>query len=87
VYLYQQNWQQAYQLTQEVMGMGYSLLPDFNSEFRIANENSTESIFEAQATYVEGNCSLSNSQYSETQGVRGQFGWGFNVPTVELANF
>ncbi len=87
IYLYQQNWQQAYQLTQEVMGMGYSLLPDFNSEFRIANENSSESIFEAQATYVEGNCSISNSQYSETQGVRGQFGWGFNVPSQDLADF
>lgn len=87
VYMYQQNWAQVYQLTNEVMGMGYDLLSDFNSVFRIPNENSIESIFEVQATYVAGNCGISNSQYSETQGVRGQFGWGFNVPTQNLADF
>ncbi|MGK4568947.1 RagB/SusD family nutrient uptake outer membrane protein [Flavobacterium sp. 3HN19-14] len=73
-------------LTSEVMGMGYNLLPDYNSVFRINNENSVESIFEIQATYVAGNCDLSNSQYSQVQGVRGQFGWGFNVPSQNLAD-
>lgn len=87
VYMYQQNFTQALSLTNEVMGMGYDLLDDFYSVFRIANENSVESVFEAQATYVDGNCGFSNSQYSETQGVRGQFGWGFNVPTQDLADF
>lgn len=86
VYLYQQNWGQALALSNEVMGLGYDLLPDYNSVFRIANENSIESVFEAQATFVAGNCTISNSQYSETQGVRGQYGWGFNVPTQDLAD-
>jgi len=86
VYLYQKNWSQALALSNEVMGMGYDLLPDYNSVFRIANENSIESIFEAQATYVAGNCAVSNSQYSETQGVAGQFGWGFNIPSQNLAS-
>lgn len=87
VYMYQGNWTQAFTLSNEVMGMGYDLLEDFNSVFRIPNENSVESIFEVQATYVEGNCTLSNCQYSETQGVRGQYGWGFNVPTQDLVDF
>lgn len=86
VYMYQKNWGQALALSNEVMGMGYDLLPDYNSVFRIANENSVESIFEVQATYVSGNCDLSNSQYSQVQGVRGQYGWGFNVPSQDLAD-
>lgn len=86
VYMYQENWAQALALSNEVMGMGYDLLPNFNSVFRIANENSIESIFEAQAAFVAGNCTISNSQHSQTQGVAGQFGWGFNVPTQNLAD-
>ncbi|RYZ91539.1 MAG: RagB/SusD family nutrient uptake outer membrane protein [Proteobacteria bacterium] len=85
VYLYQQNWAQTLALTDEVMGMGYDLLPNYYSVFRIANENSIESIFEAQASFVDGNCTISNSQYSQTQGAPG-FGWGFNVPSEDLAN-
>ncbi|WP_217703391.1 RagB/SusD family nutrient uptake outer membrane protein [Flavobacterium agri] len=86
LYLYQQNWSQALTLSNEVMGMGYDLLPDYNSVFRIANENSIESVFESQASYVAGNCDISNSQYSQTQGVRGLLGWGFNVPSQNLAD-
>lgn len=86
VYLYQENWAQALALSNEVKGLGYDLLPDYNSVFRIPNENSIESIFEAQATFVSGNCAFSNSQYSQTQGVAGQFGWGFNVPSQNLAD-
>lgn len=85
-YLYQENWGQALALSNEVLGLGYDLLPDYNSVFRIANENSIESIFEVQATFVPGNCDASNSQYSQTQGVRGQYGWGFNVPTQDLTD-
>ena len=37
--------------------------------------------------YIAGNCDASNSQYSQVQGVRGSTGggWGFNVPTADLA--
>jgi hypothetical protein len=34
---------------------------------------------------VSGEGDLSNSQFAETQAVRGQFGWGWFVPTDELA--
>lgn len=85
-YFYIGDYGQALAYSNEVIGMGYDLLPSFNSVFRIANENSIESIFEAQATFVSGDCALSNSQYSQTQGVAGQFGWGFNVPSQDLAD-
>ncbi len=89
VAMYQQKWQQVYDLTKQVMDLGiYSLFPNYEQLFRLENENNQESIFEIQAEYVPGNCDLSNSQYSEVQGVRGVpgGGWGFNVPTQDLAN-
>jgi hypothetical protein len=66
----------------------YSLFPNYEALFRIANENSVESVFEIQAKYEPGNCDVSNSQYSQVQGVRGSQGggWGFNVPTQDLVN-
>lgn len=86
VNMYLGNWAEVLAATNEVMASGYDLLPNYNSVFRIANENSVESIFEVQATFVSGNCDLSNSQFSQVQGVRGQYGWGFNVPTQALSD-
>ncbi|WP_310556563.1 RagB/SusD family nutrient uptake outer membrane protein [Flavobacterium sp.] len=86
VNMYLGNWAQVLSATNEVIGMGYNLLPNYNSVFRIANENSVESIFETQATFISGNCDASSSQYSQVQGVRGQYGWGFNVPTQSLSD-
>jgi hypothetical protein len=87
VAMYQAKWPLVLSLTNQVMTMGYSLFPDYEKLFRIQNENSVESIFEIQAKYVAGNCDISNSQYSQVQGVRGATGggWGFNVPTADLA--
>ncbi|MCF2445665.1 RagB/SusD family nutrient uptake outer membrane protein [Dyadobacter sp. CY345] len=88
VSMYQQKWQQVYDLTSQVMASGqYSLFPNYEQLFRIQNENSSESIFEIQNELVLENKDASNSQYSQVQGVRGVVGggWGFNVPTKELA--
>lgn len=87
VAMYQQKWNDVLSLTNQVMGMGYSLFPNYEAGFRIPNENNSESVFEIQAAYVPGNCGISNSQYSEVQAVRGSTGggWGFNVPTADLA--
>ncbi|MCP9749720.1 RagB/SusD family nutrient uptake outer membrane protein [Ferruginibacter sp. HRS2-29] len=87
VALYQKKWADVLTYTNQVMGMGYQLYPDYEALFRVANENSVESIFEIQAKYIAGNCDASNSQYSQVQGVRGSVGggWGFNVPTADLA--
>ena len=88
VAMYQRKWSEVLSFTNQVMTLGYSLFPDYEKLFRIANENSSESVFEIQAKFVPGNCDVSNSQYSQVQGVRGSTGggWGFNVPTMDLAN-
>jgi len=89
VAMYQKKWSDVLNYTNQVISSGvYSLFPNYEQLFRIANENNQESIFEIQATYVPGNCDASNSQYSQVQGVRSvnRGGWGFNVPSADLAN-
>jgi starch-binding outer membrane protein, SusD/RagB family len=89
VAMYQKKWADVLNYTNQVISSGvYSLFPNYEQLFRIPNENSRESIFEIQATYVPGNCDASNSQYSQVQGVRSvnRGGWGFHVPTADLAN-
>ena len=87
VAMYQKKWSDVLAYTNTVMTMGYSLLPDFEKVFRIENENSVESIFEFQCALLPNNKDASNSQYSQVQGVRGVTGggWGFNVPSANLA--
>ena len=87
--MYQAKWSNVKNYTDQVMALGiYSLFPNYEQLFRIPNENNVESIFEVQAKYIPGNCDASNSQYSQVQAVRGlpRGGWGFNVPTTDLAN-
>ncbi len=84
VALYRNDYAQALALTQEVMGLGYELFPDYYEFYRVGNEYNVESIFEIQST-ASGNCEAA-SQYGQTQGVRGQFGWGFNSPSEDLVN-
>lgn len=89
VSMYQQKWQQVYDITNQVIGSGiYTLFPNYEQLFRVKNENSSESIFEIQNELVLENKDASNSQYSEVQGVRGinGGGWGFNVPTQSLVD-
>jgi hypothetical protein len=97
VYLYQKNWQKAFDLTQDVINSGlYSLVPDYKyifREFAVNNEggkNNNESIFEVQT----GQNTTSNGVsplFSNGQGPRGKGGWndlgfGFNNPTQDLVN-
>lgn len=82
VHMYKSEWPEVLQLTQEIMGMGYSLYGDYYELFRWQNEYNSEIIFEIQST-ADGNCQ-SSSQYGQVQGVRAQFGWGFNSPSEDL---
>ncbi len=89
VSMYQQKWQQVFDLTTQVIASGqYALFGNFEQLFRIKNENSTESIFEIQNELITSIEGASGSQYSQVQGVRGSTGggWGFNVPTAALAS-
>lgn len=82
------KWQVVKDLTDDIIESGeYSLFADYQGLFRVANENNSESVFEIQAALIPGNGESSNSQYSQVQGVRGTVaGWGFNVPTQDLAD-
>ncbi|GGH22977.1 RagB/SusD family nutrient uptake outer membrane protein [Mucilaginibacter phyllosphaerae] len=87
VAMYLKKWNDVLSYTNTVMGMGYSLFPNYEQMFRTTNKNNQESIFEIQNNVIPNNPSASNSQYSQVQGVRGSTGggWGFNVPSPELA--
>lgn len=87
--MYQNKWADVKTYTDQVIGLNiYSLFPNYEQLFRVQNEFSSESIFEINAKHIPGNCDASNSQYSQVQGVRSvaRGGWGFNVPTTDLAN-
>lgn len=96
VYLYQKNYQQAFNLTNEIVqgrSGSYALYPTYADIWRTVGNNSSESIFEVQAG-VNASCDNSAIQlYTVSQGPRsgGRGGWadlgfGFNNPTIELAN-
>ena len=85
VYLYQKNWQASFDMAAQVINSGeYALVDDYSTIWREIGENSSESLFEVQA--VGGPIALGVQQYSLVQGVRGQFGWGFNSPSESLNN-
>jgi hypothetical protein len=84
--MYQKKWSDVLNYTNQVMGLGYSLFPNYEQMFRTNNKNNSESIFEIQCALVPNNPDASNSQYSQVQGVDGSTGggWGFNVPSASL---
>nr|NQU93107.1 RagB/SusD family nutrient uptake outer membrane protein [Bacteroidota bacterium] len=100
--MYQQKWQEAYDLTEQIINGqvgNFALVPDYSTIWREIGENSTESLFEIQARI--GLPVAAVQQYCSPQGVRGgQFsfvgiegrdtsavgGWGFNTPSEDLFN-
>lgn len=83
-YLYQEKWQNAFDMSGQVIGSGqYSLMTNYAEVWRESGENKQESIFEAQAVFTNG-----INDYTVVQGPRGtpDYGWGFNTPTIGLAN-
>lgn len=87
VYLYQEKWQQAYDMAGTVMTSGqYGLESDYAKIWRLDGENGIESLFEVQARGTA--VAHGVQQYSQTQGARGTggWGWGFNVPSQNLLN-
>lgn len=89
VYLTQRKWPQAMAAAQAVMNSGqYNLLTPYDRIFREDGENSSESVFEVQATATAAIPSANGVQYAQIQGVRGSgawdLGWGWNTPSVQL---
>jgi hypothetical protein len=95
VYLYRQNWQRAYELSDSVIknqAGTYSLLPAYENIWREAGANGSESLFEVQ-TGVNTACNAAIELYSVCQGARagGKRGWsdlgfGFDTPSQTLLN-
>lgn len=97
VYLYQKNWQKAFDNSLAVINSGaYSLVPNYNFIFRekpvggAGGNNNSESIFEVQTGLNVAENAVS-PLFSNGQGPRGRGGWtdlgfGFNNPTADLAN-
>ncbi|WP_366944359.1 RagB/SusD family nutrient uptake outer membrane protein [uncultured Formosa sp.] len=87
VYLYEEEWQKAYDMANNVVNSGeYGLHPNYEELWRASTENGIESIFEVQA---RGEAIAHGvQQYSQTQGARGTdgWGWGYNTPSETLVN-
>jgi hypothetical protein len=84
VYLYQKNWQQAFNLTQDVINSGvYQLLPSYFSIWREWEDNSVESVFEIE-TGIYGGADNGVPEYCEFQGPRQDNGMG--IPTTPWDN-
>ncbi|MEZ4906572.1 MAG: RagB/SusD family nutrient uptake outer membrane protein [Saprospiraceae bacterium] len=84
VYMYEENWQEAYNYSSEVINSGlFDLMENYIDVWKEIGENGTESIFEVQATLNNG-----LQQYCDVQSGRGtpDYGWGFNTPSETLAN-
>jgi hypothetical protein len=94
-YLYQDKFQEAAQVLDQVIQDGYySLVTDYNSIFEDVGENGPESVFEVQYTDIEGagfgclQCSEGNVAvgFSGVRGYDGPLftsGFSFNVPVQE----
>lgn len=83
-YLYQEQWQKAFDTSDLVLNSGtYGLMPNYADVWKEIGENGIESIFEVQATLSKGIVG-----YTDVQGPRGtpDLGWGFNTPSASLAN-
>lgn len=85
VYLYQERWQDAADMANNVITSNqYSLDPDYANIWRETGENGPGSLFEIQARGEIPQHGV--QQYSQTQGARGTggWGWGFNTPSQNL---
>jgi len=89
VYITQKKWQQAYDAANAVRTSGrYNLNTDYSKIFSEEGENSSESVFEIQATASPSVTQDNGIQYASIQGVRGagnwNLGWGWNTPSEVL---
>ncbi|WP_179333512.1 RagB/SusD family nutrient uptake outer membrane protein [Winogradskyella costae] len=87
VYLYEEKWQDSYDMaTAVVTGGNYDLHPNYAEVWRASQENGIESLFEVQGRGES--IAHGVQQYSQVQGARGTggWGWGFNIPSQNLLN-
>lgn len=86
VYLTIKDYPNAEKYALEVINSNqYALLADYSKIFLPEGENSSESVFEVQATALEASYAGA-TPWNMVQGVRGtpNLGWGFNLPSDDL---
>ncbi len=99
VYLYENKFDAAAAMLENVVNGPFSLVPDFASIFLSSGENGPESVFEIQYSnlspyYNWGGATRGQGNYAVQQcGIRGiqgtspfAAGWSTNLPTQDLAN-
>ncbi len=89
VYLTQKKWSQALGAANMVIMSGqYDITTPYDKIFREDGENTSESVFEVQATASRQFPTANGVQYAPIQGIRGSgqwnLGWGFNIPSLAL---
>ncbi len=87
--IYRQDWAGTLGLCNQIINSGnYQLLPNYSNLFKVAGENSKESLFEIQADLGPNGVPDNGYEYGVEQGVRGSgdwdLGWGWNTPTTNL---
>ena len=95
VYMTQKKYAEAKALFDQIIANGktaggkkYALLPKYSDLYRVANDNSAESVFAVQATVKSGNGNNANSdlQLNFIQGTEPGTCCGFFQPTFEFVN-
>jgi hypothetical protein len=97
VAMYQEKWDEVKSLTSTIISYAertgkFGLYPDFYYLFRLDGENSIESLFEVQASYIgKTSGALPTLDYCYLQGPRSNSsklqGWGFCTPSTNLVEF
>jgi starch-binding outer membrane protein, SusD/RagB family len=83
--LFQQKWTAAIGYFQQVDALGiYRLLPNYSDNFKLAHENSVESIFEIQ--HLSNQNPGTGSELNQWFAPSGDGGYYFNAPTQSLVS-
>lgn len=83
-YLYAKNWEKALECVTNVKGLGvYSLMPDYQDNFRKNTQNNAESVWEIQHSNLELGVGNFLNQWWASKKYEG---YGFAEATVEFVN-
>jgi hypothetical protein len=83
-YLYAKNWEKALECVANVKGLGvYSLMPDYQDNFRKNTQNNAESVWEIQHSNLELGVGNFLNQWWASKKYEG---YGFAEATVEFVN-
>lgn len=88
-HLFQQEWQQVYEATDEVLNSNYGLLDDFQEVFLPENDNSREVLFAVQHSINDGQPSNYNGSIGDRLTAPGgpfYAQYGFHRPSQNLVN-